>query len=750
MMGLFQELQRRNVIRVGIAYAVTAWLLLQIADVVLDNIGAPLWVMQSVMLVLALGFPLALIFAWAFELTPEGLKRERDVDRSQSMSRQTGRKLDFAIIGLLAVVALYFIWEARFQDGQVAPQQRLHRDSAQSGPETTANIASIAVLPFLNLSSDPEQEYFSDGISEELLNVLAQFPDLRVAARTSSFQFKGENRDIGDIARQLKVNHILEGSVRKAGKRLRITAQLIEVENGYHLWSASYDRELEDIFAIQDEISTAIGEALRSELNLAGGQRTLPRVAEAANTAAYEAYLHGRYLINQRGNRAITEAVQLLEKSIRLDPEYAPAHAQLAIAYALLLNDPSTYGDLTVAEVNGKATPHLDKAMRLNPRLAETWGARTMLAQANDDYAQAIDYAEQALALNPAYIDAMNWINTAALFIGEYRKASAYMERLIEVDPLSVVGRMNYAGTFLAASEPERATAIAQELVAANAWAGNITLSHVSAAGGQLADAVAWALKAFERDPVDTFSNRALTRYFAEVGLRREALRISDNTRMFAATTVPEFASSADDLSDRYQRDPGNSFLLSAWVYSAYYAGRHEQALALSREQHENWKHGLPVAGGYGTGPSLRYAWLLQQAGDSAAAGELLARIERNLDAKAGTRFALNRDYPWDRGRLALLRGDPEALLETITGMPAHRLGPLHELRDPMLAPLADDSRYRDAVERYRHWVAGQRAEVLALICHHNPVPEAWQPLAATCSGADATALRADSDQQQL
>jgi TolB-like protein len=196
---------------------------------------------------------------------------------------------------------------------------------------------SIAVLPFVNLSSDPEQEYFSDGISEELLNVLAQIPSLRVAARTSSFQFKGDNRDIGEIAELLKVEHVLEGSVRKAGSRLRITAQLIEARNGYHLWSDTYDRELEDVFAIQDEISNAIADALRTQLGLA--DMASPAASRAtANTSAYEAFLKGRALINQRGNAAITEAVEELERSIRLDPNYAPARAQLAIGIALLAN----------------------------------------------------------------------------------------------------------------------------------------------------------------------------------------------------------------------------------------------------------------------------------------------------------------------------------------------------------------------------------------------------------------------------
>jgi TolB-like protein len=255
MASLFSELKRRNVIRVGLAYIIAAWLLLQVADVVLNNIVAPDWVFQAILLVVVLGFALALIFAWAYELTPEGLKKEKDVDRSESITHVTGRKLDFAIIGVLVLALGYFAYDKfAVSDSDDAASV------AQSDEITETDIPelSIAVLPFVNMSSDPEQEFFSDGISEELLNMLAKFPGLRVAARTSSFQFKGQNQDISKIADTLNVAHVLEGSVRKAGTTLRITAQLIRADTGYHLWSDTYDRELDDIFAVQDEIAGAI------------------------------------------------------------------------------------------------------------------------------------------------------------------------------------------------------------------------------------------------------------------------------------------------------------------------------------------------------------------------------------------------------------------------------------------------------------------------------------------------------------
>ena len=244
-MSLIAELKRRNVFRVGVAYAIVAWLLVEVASVLLPTFEAPVWVMKAFSSLVILGFPLALILAWAFELTPEGIKRESAVDPAESITQVTGRKLDFAIIGLLALAVAYFAVDKFVLQADRIP-----------AAESTEQVKTIAVLPFANMSGDPEQEFFSDGISEELLNVLAKVKGLRVTSRTSAFAFKGTNTSIPEIAEKLGVDHVLEGSVRMAGDRVRITAQLIEVDTDSrfdsHLWSESYDRDLSDIFAVQD------------------------------------------------------------------------------------------------------------------------------------------------------------------------------------------------------------------------------------------------------------------------------------------------------------------------------------------------------------------------------------------------------------------------------------------------------------------------------------------------------------------
>ena len=337
-MSLFNELKRRNVIRVATAYVIGAWIIVQVVETIFPAFGFGDTAIRLLVIVLAIAFIPTLVFSWVFEFTPEGLKREVDVAREESITRFTGKKLDRIIMALLALGLGYFAFDkfvlepARVAEIVAETAQQARSDALV---ESYGN-KSIAVLPFVNMSADPEQEYFSDGISEELLNLLAKIPELRVISRSSAFSFKGKDIAIPAVAEQLNVAHVLEGSVRKAGKRVRITAQLIDARSDTHLWSESYDRELDDIFAVQDEIAAAISDALKMKLALVAGEAVWPTVIKAANTDAYDAYLQGRELINRRGRENMEGAVRHLERALRLDNNFAPAHAQLAIATMLL------------------------------------------------------------------------------------------------------------------------------------------------------------------------------------------------------------------------------------------------------------------------------------------------------------------------------------------------------------------------------------------------------------------------------
>jgi len=435
-MSFIQELKRRNVIRVGIAYVVVAWLVMQFADVVLNNIEAPHWIFQVIMLLLAIGFPLVLVFAWAFEMTPEGLKKEKDVDRTQSITHVTGQKLNYTIIALLTVALAYFVWESRFREPVAGPRQAgvspatAARDlAATTSVEPAETENSIAVLPFVNMSDDAGNEYFSEGLSEELLNLLAKIPNLKVAARTSSFQFKGKSGDIESIARQLRVNHVLEGSVRKAGDQVRITAQLIKAEDGYHLWSETYDRKLENIFTVQDEIAAAVVDALKVKLLGAA-----PPVATVADPAAYAQYLQGKYLINQTSRENVAKAAAAFQRAIDIDRGYAPAWAGLA--RALLFQA----GQGWVKLENGLATARTaaERSVSLDPGLASGWVVLSRIQGPYDwHWNDASDSMQKALQFEPRSSVVLSGAANLAASLGQLDRAIEYFRQASALDPLN-------------------------------------------------------------------------------------------------------------------------------------------------------------------------------------------------------------------------------------------------------------------------------------------------------------------------
>ncbi len=317
-MSLFAELKRRNVFKVGVAYAVVAWVVMQVVDIVLPTFDAPRWVNQTLLFLIILGFPVALVLAWAFELTPDGIKATRDVAPDTSIRPQTSHKLNYLISGSLALLLVL-----------VVVKQGLNSAPAPVvvPAATTAAAKTIAVLPFVNLSSDTEQEYFSDGLSEEILNRLAQISELRVTARTSSFSFKGQNEDVRVIGEKLGVSHILEGSVRKAGNDLRIRAQLTDAVDGTEVWSRQFDRELNDVFAIQDEISALVADTLSVTLDVGAMSRAN---GGTTNIEAYDNYLRARALDQQRGGSAdLVRAAEYYREALKLDPLFVRAWSDL-------------------------------------------------------------------------------------------------------------------------------------------------------------------------------------------------------------------------------------------------------------------------------------------------------------------------------------------------------------------------------------------------------------------------------------
>ena len=361
--SLFAELRRRNVFRAAAFYLAAAWLLAQVVTQILPVFDAPSWLLRWVIAALAVGFPFWIAFSWFYEWTPEGLKRESDVEPHESITRLTGRKLDFAIIGVLAVAVILLLTD-RF----------VLRHGVNTQAEQPPSAQSIAVLPFVDMSQSKDQEYFSDGLSEELLDLLAKIPQIKVIARTSSFSFKGKDTDVATIARALNVATVLEGSVRKSGNTLRITAQLIRTADSTHLWSDSYDRELTDVFKVQDEIAGAVVSALKLKLLPAAGSDNARRTA---NIEAYNQFLLGKKFFERANFEDWRRAETAFHKALELDPDYAPAWAGLAKAQTYLSD--MAAGSEAVAAAKRDALASAEKAIALAPDLADGYEARALL-----------------------------------------------------------------------------------------------------------------------------------------------------------------------------------------------------------------------------------------------------------------------------------------------------------------------------------------------------------------------------------
>jgi TolB-like protein/Flp pilus assembly protein TadD len=521
--SLFTELKRRNVFKVGTAYLVLAWVVIQVTSEAVPAMHLPDWVNSLVFLLGVIGFPFALFFAWAFEITPEGVKKETDIAVEDSITAHTGRKLDFVIIGLLAVGMSYFFYESRL-DTDLEETAITVNDSATVTPvESLKEViqepegSSIAVLPFVNMSSDKEQEYFSDGISEEILNVLAKIPNLHVTSRSSAFAFKGKEINIKEVATTLGVNNILEGSVRKFGNRIRITAQLIEAGTDKHLWSETYDRELLDLFTIQDEISAAIVKALKEKLGL--NAKIAQRDMSDVNLDAHNEYLKGRFFIENRNQADIKIALQHFTKASEIAPDYAPAWVGIAWANAFLSE--FQYGSIPEEVARIKAMPAIEKALLLDPTLPEAQAIRGMIFNNSvEEKKQANHYLEKALELNPNFADAMIWLATN-IEEDEPAKAISLRNKAVQLNPMSLLANFYYGNSLVALGKFQKAHKVAQHMQNINPkhHFAYMVLGEIYLQQGQYAQAIYYLDKAAELIPTRVNNKFMVSNRLVTIGL---------------------------------------------------------------------------------------------------------------------------------------------------------------------------------------------------------------------------------------
>lgn len=542
--------------RVAAAYFVVAWLLIQAGDILLDNFGAPDWVFRALVLVLVGGFPLALLVAWLLDAGRRASRRS---------ARPIGRVGLAVRVAAVLAMAVGLAWVGRH-----ALDSGIQLVDRERPP-------SIAVLPFTDMSADGDQQFFAYGLSEEILNLLAGIRELKVSGRTSSFSFEGKDASIPEIGEALGVAHVLEGSVRKAGEKVRVTAQLIETAEGFHVWSENYDRELTDIFAIQDEIAEAISSKLRLSLVDADGSPLDTRSTESIE--AYEEFLQARRLIQGRSVAGIERARELLDSALERDPEFAPALAQSALAWLMLSDARTTPGDEPFATAVSNARPLLARALEIDPDLASAHAVQGLLYTIQREFDLADASLARALEINPSHSDALNWRAIALRSAGRLRDELEVRQRLLEIDPLHLSNLFNLSVAHLLRGKTERSLEVARRLKRdfPNSPWGDLAEVEALLGSGNLAEAQRLAREQLAG------GNSMLVSSASGVNLRlgryEEAMRLTSEPFAIGLAGLGRYDEAVASARESAAAAPDDSTSAQSLMKVLSLAGRHEALL---------------------------------------------------------------------------------------------------------------------------------------------------------------------------
>lgn len=734
-MSLFTELRNRNVFRVAAAYVLSAWLLIQVVETIFPAFGFGPGAVRIVVIVCAIGLVPVLVFSWIFEITPAGIKRETEMDHSQPVPVAAARTLDRVIIVILTLATGFFAFDKFVLDpARDAEIERATTDRVRT--ETLVESygqSSIAVLPFRNMSDDPGNEYFSDGISEELLNLLAKIPRLRVISQSSSFSFKGKNIGIPEIAEQLKVAHVLEGSVRKFGNRLRITAQLIEARSDTHLWSETYDRDIEDLFAIQDEISAAIVGELKGHLKL--DEAAAPKVTSTTSPEAHDAALRGRYLLAQRVPGARGRAVVEFEKALALDPDFAQAHAELALSLMF-----AGCADVSDEECRETIQNHVNTALTLDPAMAEAHAAKAYWSFLNGSLDEARVHYLRALDINPNYATVYVWMAGSGLFPNPQEAFDA-IERAALLDPLSPLASRAYINALIARNRVDEASRQIENHASIDRQSAIVLRGNVKSLGGNWAESILAALEALDA-PADAVNYRwaiigDLVWQLAATGLTEEALRLESDDHILLLSWFGDAEAGLALAREQFQERPDDLFAHYNMTITLAHAGHDAEALPLLEE---GWQFPRRMIASGATGWSLGYhaealIAILRNAGQKAAADQVLAELN---DSLRGHRDAGNTATKWDasldylEGVAAYLAGERDNAFALMSKAAADG----YWVRPPSVfqRPRYQEREFVAILEEQAIRQARERQKVLAIVCAENYAHTAvWQPSAETC-----------------
>jgi len=509
--NFFAELKRRNVYKVAVAYLVAGWALSQGIAQVFPVFDIPNWIIRLIVLLIIIGLPIALVLAWTFELTPQGIKRTETADAMPETARQKKHTWIYVVViaGLFSI-GLFFL--GRYSAKNATPRQ---------SEAATVSQKSIAVLPFDNLSRDPDNAYFCEGVQDEILTRLAKVADLKVISRTSTQHFKSTPDNLPQIAKQLGVAHILEGSVQKASDQVRVNVQLINALTDAHLWADTYDRKLTDIFAVESEIAKTIADTLQARLT--GSEKTEMSKKPTEDPEAYEFYLKGRFFWNKRTGADLRKAIEYFNQAVARDPNYALAYVGLADSYLLLPN----YGSTSSQEALPPARTATKKALALDDSLAEAHASLGLLATIELDLERALSELERAVQLKPNYATAHHWLALANMTLARFDPAIREGKRAIELDPLSVIINADVSWLYLCARRYDEAEAQARKTLEIDPhfFLAHYYLGIALQLKGRLNEAIPEFQKSFDLNG-DPYSLGILGQAYARNGQNEEARKI--------------------------------------------------------------------------------------------------------------------------------------------------------------------------------------------------------------------------------
>jgi TolB-like protein/Tfp pilus assembly protein PilF len=741
-MSFFEELKRRNVVRVGIAYIIGGWLLLQLTEVLSELLKLPDEIGPIVVAIVAIGFPIALFFAWAFELTPEGVKREKDVDRSLSITPQTGKKLNNTTLILMAVAIVYLLFDKFSGKAPDAiPVSNVAKVTTQEesapAPEAESNRQSIAVLPFENRSRQESDEFFVAGVHDDLLTNLARVSALKVISRTSVSLYKDSEKSIPQIAQELGVATIMEGAVQRSGNTVRINVQLIDAKTDEHLWAEIFDRELttDNLFAIQSEISEAIADALEATLTDQEHEQINRRPTD--NLAAYNAYMLGRQLLPKRTSSALALARGEFENAVKLDPDFALAW--VGIADAVLLQ--SDYGTLDPDEAMNITQSAVNRALEINPQLGEAYAVQGQVHQSNSRSSQAEIAYQRAIELSPNYATAYHWFgNMLSSQPSRAREGLALMEKAMELDPLSAIISSSQGWILQQLGEYEQAEAVYLRVIEMNPDFPRTKLGLAymySQELGRFDKAWQWSLKSQKLDP-GNISNLAMEHYALESAGAAEMAQ--DSYRRMEELDDKHYMLSVAGVTTNLR----NGQIAAAKEQASYLRGtvsapwaRWESGLVLAIDKDYDRARELMLDAEPGYADRNQWArllnerqqdacviaWVLMRTGDDALGRELLAQSISYLEDSLPQYIAHADRYSSAACHAAL--GDVEATLESMSQLVAD-----NHIQDwwlmkiwPAIRPVLDDPRFVALDQKVTDELARQRATIEALAAEQGAGP---------------------------